>query len=377
MKSPPPEPASLAALRESEARLRAVFDTAVEAIVTIDERGRIDAVNPATVSMFGWSAEELIGRNVSSLMPEPYRGQHDGYLANYLSTGHRRIIGIGREAFGQRRDGSVFPIDLSVGEFSVGGRRLFTGIIRDITERRRLQAEVLRISEAEQTRIGRDLHDDLCQQLAGIEFLGQTLARRLSEAGRIEASAAEEIARLIRQATEYTRDLSHGMSPVGLEADGLMSALEELVLRTQRHFRITAEFRCPQPVLVENNEIATHLYRIAQEAVSNALKHGKATRIEIGLAAVGQRIHLAIRDNGQGLPTLPPHQKPKGKGLAIMQYRSGMIGGSLIVGNEPAGGVTVGCSVHLQPPTASAPDPHETPAPDPGLRRRPPHSAGR
>ena len=186
------EPESLAALRESEARLRAVFDTAVEAIVTIDERGRIDAVNPAAETMFGWRSTELIGRNVSMLMPEPHHGQHDGYLANYRATGHRRIIGIGRETFGQRRDGTVFPIDLSIGEFSANGRRLFTGIIRDITERRQLQAEVLRTGEAEQQRIGRDLHDDLCQQLAGVQFLAQSLARRLAEAGRPEASGEKE-----------------------------------------------------------------------------------------------------------------------------------------------------------------------------------------
>jgi two-component system CheB/CheR fusion protein len=366
-----------AALHESEARLRAVFETAVEAIVMIDERGCIDAVNPAAEIMFGWKSGELIGRNVSTLMPEPYHGQHDGYLANYLSTGKRRIIGIGREAFGQRRDGTIFPIDLSVGEFAANGRRLFTGIIRDITERRRLQAEVLRIGEAEQQRIGRDLHDDLCQQLAGIQFLAQTLATKLAEAGRPETAGAGEIARLIRHATEYTRDLSHGMSPVGLESDGLMSALEELALRTHRHFQISVVFRCPTPVLVSDPEIATHLYRIAQESISNAIRHGKARNIEIGLAAVGQQVRLAVRDDGKGLPTGKPKKKGTGLGLSIMQYRAGMLGGSLVIANEPDGGVTVACSVHLMPRNAASPAPKPNETSKPKVLRRPPHSAGR
>ena len=197
---------SHAAASEVEARLRAVFNTAVEGIVTIDDHGRIDSINPAAESMFGWKPGELVGRNISTLMPEPYRSRHDGYLHHYHQTGQRRVIGVGREVFGRRKDGSVFPIDLSVGEFTVGGRRLFTGILRDITERRRLQSEVLHISEMAQQRIGHDLHDDLCQQLAGIEFMAQTLATRLHAARRPEAAAADEVAALVRSATEHTRN---------------------------------------------------------------------------------------------------------------------------------------------------------------------------
>lgn len=377
MRKRPPAQGGLDVLRESEARLRAVFDTAVEGIIMIDERGAIDAVNPAAERMFGWKSRELIGRNINVLMPEPYHGQHDGYLAHYRSTGERRVIGIGREVFGQRRDGTVFPIDLSVGEFSFAGRRMFTGIIRDITERRRLQAEVLRSGEAEQQRIGRDLHDDLCQQLAGIEFLAQTLTRRLTDARRPEAKAAEEIANLIRSATEHTRDLSHGMSPVGLDADGLMSALEELAVRSHRHFQVEVVFRCPAPVFVEDPEVATHLYRIAQEAVSNSIRHGRADRIEIGLAAVSNQVRLAVRDHGKGLPARPD-RRHRGRGLTIMRYRAALIGGSLVIGNEPDGGVTVGCSVHLHARKSSAPKKsprHETSQGE--SRRRPPHSAGR
>ncbi len=344
------------------------MDTAVEAIVTIDERGRIDFANPAAGRMFGWEPEALVGRNVSVLMPEPFRGQHDGYLEAYHNTGHRRIIGIGREAFGQRRDGTIFPIDLSVGEFSVGGRRLFTGIIRDITERRRLQAEVLRISELEQSRLGRDLHDDLCQQLAGIEFLSQTVARQLGQAGRPEAAAVEEISRLIREATEHTRDLSHSLSPVRLEAEGLADALEELAVRTEKRFGIPVQFTLHGRIGRVPAEVGHHLFRIAQEAIQNALKHARASRLEIGLASVGTRIHLAIRDDGRGLPKRPA--RGSGIGLRIMQYRAGMIGASLLVQNEPTGGVVVACTVHhaihARPRKKAAPPASRSPRPTGG-----------
>ncbi len=132
---------------ESAARSRSILDAAVDGIIAIDETGVIESVNPATTSMFGYTPAELVGRNVRVLMPSPDREQHDGYLRRYLDTGEARIIGIGREVLGQRRDGTVFPIDLSVTEAVLGPRRLFTGILRDITERREAQAEVRRLGE--------------------------------------------------------------------------------------------------------------------------------------------------------------------------------------------------------------------------------------
>jgi PAS domain S-box-containing protein len=124
------------------AHWRAIVDTATEAIVTIDEQGVVESVNGAAQRLFGYAPDELLGQNVSLLMPEPFRGEHDGYLERYLRTGQRRIIGIGREVVARRKDGSEFPIDLSVGEGWSGGRRFFTAVIRDVSDRKDMQMKL-------------------------------------------------------------------------------------------------------------------------------------------------------------------------------------------------------------------------------------------
>ena len=162
----------------------------------------------------------------ASSCPSPHREQHDTYLGNYLHTGHAKIIGIGREIVARRKNGAVFPMDLSVSEVRLADRRLFTGFIRDITERKRLEKEILEISEREQRRIGHDLHDGLCQHLAGIELMSQVLEQKLTPRSKDAAKRAGDIAKNVREAIGQTRSLARGLSlsPAGsqpmLSADG-------------------------------------------------------------------------------------------------------------------------------------------------------------
>ncbi len=331
------------ALADSELLAQGILETAVNAIITIGEDGVIQTVNVATERVFGYSREEMIGQNVKILMPSPYREHHDGYLGNYKRSGVRKIIGIGREAIAQRKDGSLFPIDLSVGEVNLPRGRIFTGIIRDLSERKELEEKLLSISEEEQSRIGQDIHDDLCQQLAAIGCLSKVVYQRLSANGNPEAVQLAEITRLITNANVRAREMSRGLMPVVLDSAGLMAALADLAKSTERIFRVSCPFRCSEPVQVDDNKMATQLFRIAQEAVANAIKHSRADRIEISLALREGMIELIIRDNGVGIPDHGPG-KGTGMGLLTMSHRARMIGGTLSVNADRFGGTIVQCS---------------------------------
>jgi PAS domain S-box-containing protein len=342
-----------AILEDREQRLQAIVNTTVEGIITIDPRGVVESVNPAAEEMFGYRAEQVVGRNVSLLMPEPYRSEHDTYIARYLSTGQAQLIGFGREVVGQRKDGSVFPLHLSVSEIRLGTERLFTGLIRDLTESKRLEGQAVAAAEQERGRIARDLHDGLGQQLGGALFLSSLLQRDLKERNAPEASRAAEVLQLIEQALAEARTISRGLYPVPPEPDGLMTALQNLADRVTRECGIDCRFDADSAVLMDDPAAASHLYRLAQEAVSNAVKYSGSPRIDIRLNAGSHQLELLVRDYGKGLPT---DGKPAGLGTQTMRHRAQQLGGRLTVENAPDGGVQVRCvapSYRTQPRVAA------------------------
>jgi len=353
MEDPAPQPSPVEmALRDSEERLRAILHTAVEGIITIDERGVIESVNPAALKLFGYRADEMVGQNVSLLMPEPFSSEHDHYLHNYKKTGKAKIIGIGREVIGRRKDGSLFPMDLSVGEVRLAGERFFTGIVRDITARKRLEKEVLEISDREQRRIGQDLHDDLCQHLAGIGLMSEVLEQKLAAKAAPESADARHIAGHVQGAIGQTRMLARGLSPVAIESVDLPAALTELASNTEQMFRIRCRFKRAKPLPATGDAaVSTHLYRIAQEAISNAIRHGGATDVTIRLKAEGAEAVLSVTDNGAGF--IPPKDDYRGMGLRIMKYRAGIIGGALDIAPANGSGAVVSC--RFRPGLASFP----------------------
>jgi two-component system sensor kinase FixL len=350
------------ALRESEERIRAILNTAADAIISIDQQGIVASVNPAALRMFGYSQEELLGKNISLIMPSPFREEHDAYLSRYLQTGEARIIGVGREVVGLRKDGSTFPVDLGVSQVDHLG--LFTGIIRDISERKELLKQILKIAADEQRRIGQELHDGTGQELTGLALFAGTLVELLdkdtqtSSDGETTRNFSEtELLRLrdtarrlsqgLVEANKHVQQLSHGILPVQIEVEGLRSALAELAAGTDALQNVTCRFDCPVPVAVANNTTATHLYRIAQEAVHNALRHGRANQIRISLLRLSGDIVLEVSDNGSGFePTLVNRSSvPRGFGLGIMNYRAGMIGGKLTISRQEERGMLVRCTV--------------------------------
>jgi PAS domain S-box-containing protein len=339
------------ALRETEAKARSILDTTVDGIITIDDRGHIESFNAAAEDIFGYAAAEVIGKNVKVLMPSPYQEEHDGYMRSYHETGRRRIIGIGREVTGQRKDGSTFPMDLAVSEVKVGDRHLFTGIVRDISERRKMEKEILEISEKERRRIGQDLHDGLGQMLTGIGLLCQNLTQQLRQDDHPRADDAAEITSIVKEADQYARDLARGLTPVDLEASGLSQALQRLADNAVRLFGVECKFEEVGTALVHNSTAATHLYRIAQEAVSNAVRHGQAEHIKLVLASGEKQIRLRIHDDGHGFES--GDVDGPGKGVHIMNYRARIIGGTLEISSDIGEGTVVTCTL---PHTAYAPE---------------------
>jgi two-component system, LuxR family, sensor kinase FixL len=331
------------ALRASEERLRSIVTTAGDAIITHDERGVIDGFNPAAERMFGYAAQEALGQNLKILMPSPYREEHDGYLKRYCATGEKHVIGTVREVIAQRKDGSQFPVELAVSE--VIPRRLFTGIVRDISARKAMEKQVVEAVSEERLRIGQDLHDSVGQELAGLRHLARTLSEVLSERRRPEAELAHRIGEVAASAHQQVRALSRGLAPVALDDEGLMSALADLAESTSRLHGIQCEFHCPTAIVIHDVVRATHLYRIVQEAVANAIRHGRASRIVVSLLQEDGAASLTIQDNGAGLSD--PDSGQKGIGLKVAAYRADQIGATLRVDPGECEGVVVTCRFRL------------------------------
>jgi len=213
---------------------------------------------------------------------------------------------------------------------------------RETAERERLEREMLEISEREQRRIGQDLHDGLCQHLTGTALSSQVLTERLSQEGHEGARQAQRLVDLVEEAIVLARGMAKGLYPVEMRADGLMQALEEFAANTSELFRIHCHFVCHSPVLVHSSPTAIHLYRIAQEGVSNAIKHGRATEVTILLEEAENELRLAISDNGGGMTAT---SKGAGLGLRIMADRAKMVGGSFQVGPSSSRGTELVCLV--------------------------------
>jgi signal transduction histidine kinase len=224
-------------------------------------------------------------------------------------------------------------------------RQRTAALRHEMKARERLEREVTEAAERESQRIGHELHDSLCQHLTGTSLALQVLGGKLASASVPLEREAEKAVELVEDAIDLTRSIAKGLFPLELEGEGLPAALMELSRTIQDRHRVVCAFKCDSPVRLPDSTVATHLYRIAQEAVTNAVKHGHVSRIVIELSVVGPNLTLSIKDDGIGLPeTLP---ESRGLGLRIMSSRAGMIGASLAVNNDPAGGTLVTCRLPL------------------------------
>ena len=214
-------------------------------------------------------------------------------------------------------------------------------IVRDVTDRKRLEREIIEAASREQQRIGQDLHDSLGQHLTGITFLTKVMERKLAGRSQPEAKDAAEIGRLVMQALVQTRNLARGLFPVELERNSLVEAIADLASSVERMCKVRCNFKAGEGIVVDDNVLATHVFRIAQEAINNSAKHGKATQIDVSLMPVDDHLALCVADDGCGIS---PEAKMDGLGMRIMHYRARRIGGTLEVTTSEKGGTRVTCS---------------------------------
>jgi signal transduction histidine kinase len=216
-------------------------------------------------------------------------------------------------------------------------------VVNDITEQRQLERELVKAGERERKRVGRDLHDGLGQLLTGIGFLSKTLSQSLTERGDQDADEAAEITTLVENAIDQTRSLSKLLLPVELEVNGLEAALQRLKSHVSVIYGITCELKTGSYSPIQDPEIALHMYRVAQEAVHNAVRHGKPSKVEVTLSTRSGKTRLHVADDGIGLPE--GADQKGGLGLRTMQYRAQTIGATLTVSRRKKGGTHVCCEL--------------------------------
>jgi len=326
------------ALRESEANFRALADNANESIFIASGDGKNLYANERACKMTGYTESELLKMTIRDVAKPSEAKRIEKYARNRVrgENAPRRY-----ETVLVGKDGREILVRVSASMATWHGKRVTFGMIDDITEHRRMEREIVEVGSRERHRIGRDIHDSLGSQLTGVGFLAAALEGRMRDKWPAEAKQAARIGLLIGNAIARTKGIARGLVPVALEDESLGATLKSLCHRTRRVFGIECKCILDKGVVLSDNEVATHLYRIVEEALNNAVQHGRAKRIEVRLKMHDDRGRLTIRDNGKGLPAkLAPKS---GMGLRIMRYRAGMIGGELDLGRNAAGGATVTC----------------------------------
>jgi signal transduction histidine kinase len=278
-------------------------------------------------------------------------------MAEQIAESTARLEGEIEERRQAERELQVMRVNLEamVSRRTAQLREINEELLRENQRRKRVEQEILDISTREQQRIGQDLHDALGQQLAGVAFLAASLERNLASKGYAEAAMAQQVATLVRDAVSHTRAVAKGLSPVEVEADGLVIALQDIANKTQELFHIECRFAFSGEGRIHSNHVAMHLFHITQEAVHNAIQHGKATTIDIQLSADQRLGMLTIGDNGCGFT--PPHETGDGRGMGLntMAYRADMVGGKLEIHSDLGLGTTVTATFINNPVPDTAP----------------------
>ena len=331
-------------LQGSETRYRRLFESAQDGILILDAKtGCIDDVNPFLAKILGLPQKQILNKKLWEIGLFQDVEKSKSAFKDLQRNGYIRYEDMPLET----KDGRRVDVEFVSNVYKANGINVIQCNIRDITERKRADVEnaILETIEEEQRRIGQDLHDGLCQQLTGVALMAKALGQKLTGASPKESSDAFEIAELISRSIDQTRDLARGLSPLEISVAGLAPALQKLTSAIKRYYQISCEFDYDESTGFQCRYqaiLATHLYRIAQEAINNAIKHGKAKQITVTLSVYKDYGCLSVQDNGSGFQ-VHNEEKP-GLGLRSMRYRARMIKARLKIDDAPGGGTVVICT---------------------------------
>ncbi|RPI27052.1 MAG: PAS domain S-box protein [Acidobacteria bacterium] len=330
-------------LRQTEERYRHLVELSPDGIL-VYRNSLILFANKAAGEILGTDPEELVGHNVYDFIETNYQALASQRMKRLDEYGFVPLV----ETVCRRPDGTSIQVEATSVHIPYQGGQAVLSIIRDVSEKKRLEREILEISGREQRRIGQDLHDTVGQNLAGAGFLAKALEQKLTRQASPLTPDATKVVSLITQSVSQTRALSRGLCPVDIVANGLRLAFAELATNTREFFGIPCSYegdaRCSNTLDGLDQTTATHLYHIALEAVNNAARHSRATRIEIRLTCENDAHILTVEDNGVGFVE-GETQDQQGMGLRILDYRARIIGASLQVVSKPGKGTIVQCTL--------------------------------
>lgn len=323
---------------------RAVFESSPDGVIVVCRDGKIRDVNPAVESLFGYAREELLEELVEMLVPEAFRQGHEEHRARYTRNPHARPMGAGMELRGRRKDGSEFPVEISLSPWQTdleGGLRVVC-TVRDITDRKRLRdfsEGALRSVEEERQRIARELHDDTAQRLATLMLRVRLLGMETNEVRR--TVALEELREQLLEAAEGVKRIARGLRPPELEEVGLVTAIHAHLrnVREASGVDVEADMETVDDLLSPERRLA--LYRVIQESVSNVVRHAGADRARVSVSVVDGRVVATVEDEGRGFSASRVREGGGGLGLIGMQERAVMMGGRITVDSAPGEGTRV------------------------------------
>ena len=336
---------------DAAARFAGLLDSAMDAIITVDDAQRIVLYNRAAESIFGFSAEQMLGQPLEALMPARFRATHTRHVWQFSATGTTsRRMGDGTVLYGQRASGEEFPLEASISQLNTADGRLFTVILRDVSERVRAQEELSAfaneaqaIREAEKSRVARELHDELAQSLTALKMDTMWVREHLPPETDWLPPKLDAMLGLLDTTVAATRRIAADLRPLLLDDLGLVPAVEWLV----QNFSQRSGVRCTLSVDedVELHEpYATAVFRIVQESLANVAKHAQATLAEVQIGRAPGAVTLTVSDNGCGFsPT--GARKPQSLGLMGLRERAQLLKGRIEITSEPGRGTRI--HVHI------------------------------